>query len=287
MSQYGGKMIVTLKEILKIAEEKDYAIGAFNTPNLECLTAVLQAAENLNVPVIIAHAQLHELVQPLSVIGPVMIQKAKDAKVPVCVHLDHGEDLQYLQSALDMGFTSIMYDGSALSYEENAANTRKAVEMAKNTGASVEAEIGVLGGRETSGTATADPESMYTDPSLAEKFVKETGIDALACSFGTAHGIYKTTPKLDFPRIAKIKELVQIPLVMHGGSGCSESDYINAIQNGVRKINYYSYMSREGVFAVKEMLDKQEVTFFHDLAATAQKAMQQDVERAMKIFNRL
>ena len=287
MSQYGGKMIVTLKEILKIAEEKDYAIGAFNTPNLECLTAVLQAAENLNVPVIIAHAQLHEPVQPLSVIGPVMIQKAKDAKVPVCVHLDHGEDLQYLQSALDMGFTSIMYDGSALSYEENAANTRKAVEMAKNTGASVEAEIGVLGGRETSGTATADPESMYTDPSLAEKFVKETGIDALACSFGTAHGIYKTTPKLDFPRIAKIKELVQIPLVMHGGSGCSESDYINAIQNGVRKINYYSYMSREGVFAVKEMLDKQEVTFFHDLAATAQKAMQQDVERAMKIFNRL
>jgi len=280
-------MIITLKEILEIAEKKDYAVGAFNTPNLECLTAVIQAAEKLEVPVIIAHAQLHEPIQPLSVIGPVMIQKSKEAKVPVCVHLDHGESLDYLQKALEIGFTSIMYDGSSLPYEENAENTRKAVAMAKKTGASVEAEIGVLGGRETSGTATADPTSMYTDPALAEKFVKETGIDALACSFGTAHGIYKTTPKLDFPRIAKIKELVQIPLVMHGGSGCSERDYISAIENGVRKINYYSYMSREGVFAVKEMLEKQEVTFFHDLAAAAQQAMQQDVERAMGIFNRL
>lgn len=280
-------MIVTLREILKIAEEKEYAVGAFNTPNLECLTAVLQAAEKLEVPVIIAHAQLHEPSQPLSVIGPIMVQKAKEAKVPVCVHLDHGEDLDYLQKSLDMGFTSIMYDGSSLSYGKNVENTRKAVEMAKKTGASVEAEIGVLGGRETGGTAPADPQSMYTDPVLAEKFVKETGIDALACSFGTAHGIYKTTPKLDFPRIAKIKELVQIPLVMHGGSGCSESDYINAIKNGVRKINYYSYMSREGVFAVKEMLERQEVTFFHDLAAAAQQAMQQDVERAMKTFNGL
>lgn len=278
-------MIVTLKEILEIAEEKEYAVGAFNTPNLECLTAVLQAAEKLKVPVIVAHAQLHEPSQPLSLIGPIMVQKAKEAKVPVCVHLDHGEDLAYLQEALDMGFTSIMYDGSALSYEENAENTRRAVEMAKKTGASVEAEIGVLGGRETGGTATADPESMYTDPALAEKFVTETRIDALACSFGTAHGIYKTVPKLDFPRIARIRELTQIPLVMHGGSGCSETDYCNAIQKGVRKINYYSYMSREGVLAVKDMLEKQEVTYFHDLAAVAQQAMQEDVERAMKIFS--
>ncbi|MDD2971852.1 MAG: class II fructose-bisphosphate aldolase [Lachnospiraceae bacterium] len=277
-------MLVTLKEILKIAEEKDYGVGAFNTPNLECLTAVLQSAEKYKVPVIIAHAELHESVQPLSVIGPVMIQKAKEAKVPVCVHLDHGEHLDYLEQALELGFTSIMYDGSSLSYEENVANTKQAVAMAKKKSASVEAEIGVLGGRETAGTASVDPESMYTDPALAEKFVKETGIDALACSFGTAHGIYKTIPKLDFPRIAKIKELVKIPLVMHGGSGCSENDYIQAISNGVRKINYYSYMSREGVFAVKDMLGKQEVTFFHDLAAAAQQAMQKDVERAMKIF---
>lgn len=141
-------MLVTLKEILHIAERENYAAGAFNTPNLECLLAVIRNAEELNVPVIISHAELHEQVAPLADIGPVMVFMAKEAKIPVCVHLDHGETLEYLQEALDMGFTSIMYDGSLLSYEENVANTKKAVGMTTKTGASVEAEIGVLGGRE-------------------------------------------------------------------------------------------------------------------------------------------
>jgi fructose-bisphosphate aldolase class II len=278
-------MLVTLNEVLKIAEEKHYAIGAFNTPNLEGLLAVLQNAEEMHVPVIISHAQLHEEIAPLMDIGPIMVYLAKQAKVPVCVHLDHGETLDYLQHALDMGFTSIMYDGSLLSYEENVANTKKAVAMAAVVGASVEAEIGVLGGREAGAKQEGQKaEDLYTDPNLAKQFVDDTGIDALACSFGTAHGIYKVKPKLDFDRIAKIKELVQIPLVMHGGSGVSPEDYRTVISKGIRKINYYSYMSNAGAKAAKQLLDDREVTFYHEIAYAAQKAMKADVRKAMSVF---
>ncbi len=278
-------MLATLKEVLAIAEKENYAIGAFNTPNLENLLAVIHNAEEMNVPVIISHAQLHEEIAPLKDIGPIMVFAAKEAKVKVCVHLDHGEDLDYLKEALELGFTSVMYDGSLLSYEENVENTKKAVALAAKYGADVEAEIGVMGGREAGaaegGSKTAD---MYTDPGVAEKFVKETGIDALAASFGTSHGLYKAKPKLDFDRIQKIKEKVQIPLVMHGGSGVSPEDYRIAIEKGVRKINYYSYMANAGVKASKKLLDTQEVTYFHEIALAAKVAMQEDVARAMKVF---
>ena len=142
-------MLVTLNDVMKIAEEKQIAIGSFNTPNLESLQAIIQAAEELDHPVIIQAAQCHEDWIPLSTIGPIMVETAKKAAVPVCVHLDHGETLEYLQQALDMGFTGIMYDGSTLSYEENLANTIKAVQMAAKTGASVEAELGSMGRRES------------------------------------------------------------------------------------------------------------------------------------------
>ena len=139
-------MLATLNDVVKIAEEKQIAIGSFNTPNLEGLQAVIEAAEELELPVIIQFAQCHEPWIPLDMIGPIMVEAAK-SKVPVCVHLDHGETLEYLQKALDMGFTAIMYDGSMLSYEENLENTKKAVAMASKTGASVEAELGLMGGR--------------------------------------------------------------------------------------------------------------------------------------------
>lgn len=214
-----------------------------------------------------------------------MVMMAENAKVPVCVHLDHGETLDYLRKALDMGFTSIMYDGSLLPYEENVENTKKAVAMAAEKGASVEAEIGVLGGREA-GAKSSDTkaEDLYTDPELAKKFVEETGIDALAASFGTAHGIYKVKPKLDFDRIETIRSLVDIPLVMHGGSGVSPEDYRTAISKGIRKINYYSYMSKAGTEAAKQLLNTQDVTFFHDIADAARKAMKEDVRKAMDVF---
>lgn len=275
-------MLVTLNEILAIAREKQCAVGAFNTPNLECVTAVLNAAEKLDTPVILSHAELHESVAPLHVIGPVMLQAAKKAKVPVCVHLDHCETLSYMEQALKLGFTGVMYDGSTLPYEENVANTKTAVAMAKRYGANVEAEIGTLAFREGGAAASGGP--VYTDPDLAVKFCRETGIDALAPSFGTAHGIYKSKPVLDLDRVKVIAEKTGLPLVMHGGSGVSEEDYRTAIRNGIRKINYYSYMSKAGTNAVRELLEKEDVTFFHDLALAAQKAMEVDAQRAMRIF---
>lgn len=257
-------------------------MGAFNTPNLECVNAVIGAAERLNVPVIISHAELHEEVSPLDIIGPVMVQAAKAAKVPVCTHLDHCETLDYMARALELGFTGVMYDGSTLPYEENLANTVKAVAMAKKYGAGVEAELGALASREGGGVTASGP--VYTDPEEAAAFCRETGIDALAPSFGTAHGIYKSKPVLDLERVKVIAEMTGLPLVMHGGSGVSPEDYRTGIANGLRKINYYSYMSQAGVTAVKELLEKQDVTFFHDLALAAQKAMDADVEKAMRVF---
>lgn len=276
-------MLVTLNEILAIAKEKNCAVGAFNTPNLECITAVLDAAEKLDVPVILSHAELHEEVAPLDVIGPVMVLAAKNAKVPVCVHLDHCETLSYMEKALKIGFTGVMYDGSVLPYEENVANTQKAVAMAKEYGVSVEAEIGQLASRE-GGTESNAAGPVYTDPDLAVKFCAETGIDALAPSFGTAHGIYKSKPVLDLDRVKVIAEKTGLPLVMHGGSGVSDEDYRIAIANGIRKINYYSYMSKAGVSAVQAMLDSEDVTFFHDLALRAQKAMEENVRKALLVF---
>lgn len=275
-------MLVNLVEILKLAEEKKRAIGAFNTPNLECVLAVLAAAEKLNVPVILSHAELHEPVAPLAKIGPVMVEAAKAAKVPVCVHLDHCETLDYMEQALEIGFTGVMYDGSTLPYAENLENTKKAVAMAKQYNCGVEAELGALASREGGETAASGP--VYTDPDEAVTFCKETGIDALAPSFGTAHGIYRSKPVLDLDRVKVISEKTGLPLVMHGGSGVSPEDYRIGIQNGLRKINYYSYMSKAGVSAVQELLTKEDVTFFHDLALAAQNAMQADAEKAMRVF---
>ena len=275
-------MLLNLVEILKLAEEKKCAVGAFNTPNWECILAVIDAAEKLNVPVIISHAQLHEEVSPLAKIGPIMVEAAKRAKVPICVHLDHCETPDYMAQALEIGFTGVMYDGSTLPYEENLANTKKAVAMAKNYSCGVEAELGALASREGGTDNASGP--VYTDPDEAVAFCRETGIDALAPSFGTAHGIYKAKPVLDLDRVKVISEKTGLPLVMHGGSGVSPEDYRTGIANGLRKINYYSYMSKAGTQAVKELLAKEDVTFFHDLALAAQKAMEADAEKAMRVF---
>lgn len=275
-------MLVTLKEILAVAMEKNWAIGSFNTPNLENLNAVIHAAEKLNLPVIISHAQVHEPYSALRIIGPVMVEAAKKSSVPVCVHLDHCESFDYMEEALKMGFTGIMYDGSALPYEENVENTRRAVAMSHVYGASVEAELGQMGTGETGGETHTGP--VYTDPELAFAFCRETGIDALAPSFGTAHGVYKSQPVLDLERVKVIAEKTGLPLVMHGGSGVSDAEYRKAIKNGIRKVNYYTYMSKAGTRAVQEMLSRQQVTYYHDLALAAEQAMQEDVEKAMRVF---
>ena len=284
-------MLVTLNEIMKIAEEREIAIGSFNTPNLESLEAIIRAAEELDLPVIIQFAQCHEPWIPLSLIGPIMVEAAKKAAVPVCVHLDHGETLEYLQQALDIGFTGIMYDGSTLSYEENLANTKQAVAMAKKTGASVEAELGSMGRRESGAgddTGADDETKIYTDPDQAAVFVKETGIDALACSFGTTHGIYLAEPKLDFDVVKNVRAKTdQIPVVMHGGSGVSREDYKKAIKAGTRKINYFTYMDKAGgnaAAAYVESVKDGEPLFFSSIYMAARDAMKENVKEAMKMF---
>lgn len=284
-------MLVTLKEILDIAQERKIAVGSFNTPNLESLMAVVGAAEELALPVIIQFAQCHEPWTPLSVIGKSMVEQAKEAKVPVCVHLDHGEILDYLEQALKLGFTGIMYDGSVLPYEENLENTKKAVALAAKYGASVEAELGSMGKRESGagdGSGAQDTTKIYTDPVLAGQFVESTGIDALACSFGTTHGIYLEKPKLDFNIIEKVREQTgNIPVVMHGGSGVSKEDFQTAIRAGVRKINYFTYMDKCGGSAVADYLKRtntKEPVFFSSIIQEAEKAMKENVKEAMKTF---
>lgn len=274
-------MLVSLKEILSYAEEKNCAIGAFNTPNLENINAVLAAAEELGTPVILSHAEIHEAVSPIRIIGTVMVTLAEKANVPVCVHLDHCEHLEYMEKALDLGFGGVMYDGSVLPYEENLENTLKAVALAAEYGAGVEAEIGRMAARE-GGECDAGP--VYTEPSAAMAFAQASGIDALAPSFGTSHGIYRAKPRLDIGLVEKIRDITGLPLVMHGGSGVSEEDYQRAIAAGIRKINYYSYMAKAGASAVESYLNANGVPFFHDLALTAELAMKADSTKAMRVF---
>ncbi len=274
-------MLVSLKEILKVAVAKKCAIGSFNTPNLASMRAVIGAAEDAKMPVIIMHAQIHDEMNIVKMeeIAPIMLFMAERATVPVCVHLDHGTDVSYVKRALDLGFTSVMYDGSILDRELNFANTSMVVEMARKTGASVEAEIGSMGAREGGGKGG---ESVYTDPDDAKDFAEETGIDALACAFGTAHGIYTKAPKLDFERLEKIGKMVSIPLVMHGGSGVNPEDYKKSIQLGIRKINCYTYMAKAGGTAVSRIENDM---LYHDIELEATKAMREDARRSISFFS--
>lgn len=287
-------MLVTLREILQIAENRKIAVGAFNAANLESLQANVAAAEELKVPMILQFAQCHEEWIPLKLIGPLMVDFAKKASVPICVHLDHGETLDYLQQALEIGFTGIMYDGSTLPYGENLANTQEAVRMAVDYGAGVEAELGSMGRRESGagdGSGAEDETKIYTDPEQARDFVEQTGIDALACSFGTTHGIYLKQPKLDFDVVRRVRELTgNIPVVMHGGSGASSEDFHRAIEAGVRKINYFTYMDKAGGNATAQYLGslkEGEPIFFSSVIEAAREGMKENVKAAMKVFAKM
>lgn len=277
-------MLVSLKEILKVAEAKKIAIGSFNTPNLESLQAILGAAEELNQPVIIMHAQLHEDIGvcKLDEIGPIMMYMAEKSTVPVCVHLDHGTDFSYVKKALDIGFTSVMFDGSEGDVEENIANTSLVVELAARFGASVEGEVGSMGER-ADGYGDHHGESVYTDPMLAQRFVKETGVDALACAFGTVHGISSKKMVLDYDRISMIKEVVDVPLVMHGASGLAEHELKKTIRRGIRKINYYSTTSK----IAADVLSQKKYTQFHDAVNDAKAAIKNDVKNMIEIFTKV
>ena len=280
-------MLVNLKEILKIAEEEKNAVGMFNATGFDSLQAVIGAAEELNRPVIIAHAEVHNVYNDISFVGPAMIAAAQNAKVPVCVHLDHGTSTQMIYRALRIGFTSVMIDASALAYEENLRLTKEITEISHAMGVSVEAELGRLVTGESGSTeiANAKPEDFYTDPEEAKAFCEATGIDALAIAFGTAHGFYKSQPKLDFGVVEKCAAATGLPLVMHGGSGVSEEGFRKAIASGIRKINYYSYMSKAGYMAAKEYIESGMSNYLHDAEYAAMQAMKEDVKKAIKIFS--
>ena len=286
-------MLVNLKQLLALAQARKIAVGAFNAANLESLEAIFSAAEELDMPFVLMFAQLHEPWMHLKTIGPIMVDVAKKSPVPVCVMLDHGEDLDYLKQALDLGFTAIMYDGSTLPYEENVANTKQAVALARRYGASVEAELGSMGRREYgAGNRSGDEDEtkIYTDPQQAKAFVEATGVDALACSFGTTHGIFLKAPKLDFDVVRNVRRLTNIPIVMHGASGVSTEDLHRSIDAGVSKINYYTYMDKAGGAAAAEALKaipEGRPVFFSTLMQAGREAMRKDVLGAMKVFARM
>ena len=291
-------MLVSLTELMLDAEKKGYGVGAFNACNYESLTAVIKAAEEMGTGVILNHAEVHFPLIPLEEIAPIMVEAAKKATVPVCVHLDHGLSIETCMKAIRLGFTSVMLDASGDDYEENVKNTALICRLAQSVGVTVEAELGHIfssdnglsstKGNEQEGLENyASADDVYTDPDTAKDFVERTGVDALAIAFGTAHGVYNKKPVLDLDRIKLIREKLNVPLVMHAGSGLSVEEFQTAIKNGIRKINYYTYMALAGGKAVKEFIEANgdKPVFFHDIPLIAADAMKEDVKSAIEIFS--
>lgn len=241
-------MLVTLNDILPDAQAGRYAVGLFNTTDTDMLEAAISAAEETRSPIIIGTAEILLPYGELSLIAPSVISEAKRASVPVVVHYDHGLTFDRCMEALKLGFSSIMFDGSAGDAEENLTATREIVKIAHSFGASVEGEIGHVGNADSGDNESDD---MYTSPEEAVSFVKSTGVDALAVAIGTAHGAYKTKPMLDIERLSKIRAALDTPLVLHGGSGLSDDDFRNTIANGIAKVNIFTDLCVAGYNAAK------------------------------------
>jgi fructose-bisphosphate aldolase class II len=229
--------MVTIKEMLETARAEKYAIGAFEFWSLDSAQAVVESAEELDIPAIL-QAGLYEcnFAGGINKLAEVARIAAKDSPVPIALHLDHAEDYDLVKSALDAGFTSVMIDASALSFNDNVNLTKKVVEAARSYGASVEAELGKLIGNEGH-ISVSEEEAAQTDPDDAKKFVENTGIDALAVAIGTVHGFYNFTPKINIARLKRIAANVSIPLVLHGGSGTPDEAVTEAVKNGIAKVN--------------------------------------------------
>ncbi len=226
--------LVTLKELVQRAEKEKKAVGAFSVGNMEMVMGAVAAAEASGEPIILQIAEKRLKNSPLSLMAPMMISAAKQASVDIAVHLDHGLTLDCIKEALAYGFTSVMLDASLLPFEENIAMTRQVSALAVATGASVEAELGVVGGNEGD---TAEHKILCTDPAAARTFCEQTGVDALAVAIGNAHGNYPVLPELRFDILAQIDNTVPTPLVLHGGTGITDEMFRKAIRLGVRKIN--------------------------------------------------
>ena len=236
-------MLVNLNDVLKKAQEGKYAVGLFNTTDSDMLQAVIEAAEELNSPVVIGTAEVLLPYGELQLIAPSVIAAAKRAKVPVVVHYDHGLTFDRCMEALKLGFSSVMFDGSAKDYETNLAETREIVKIAHSFGASVEGEIGHVG---QASDGDEDLTDMYTTPEEAKAYIDATGVDALAIAIGSAHGVYKKKPMLNIERLKEIRKAVDTPLVLHGGSGLSDDDFRNTIREGIAKVNIFTDLCLAG-----------------------------------------
>lgn len=276
--------LVTLAEAMKDARARRYALGSFNVVNLDFLEAILDAAEAEYSPVILSVAEVHFKYVTLENISPAILACAQRARVPVVLHLDHGETLEAIMRALRNGFTSIMFDGSHLPYEENVARTSQIATICHALGVSVEAELGNIGGDEGGDGGVANRD-LFTDPNQALDFYNRTHCDALAVGIGTVHGVYKGAPNLDIDRLAQINSKVPIPLVLHGGTGLSVSDFHNCIDRGVAKINFFTGMSMGASDAVRGHLEKNpKFSSYPDLLALGKKTITGIVREQMRIF---
>ena len=250
-------MLVTTKEMLLKAQEGNYAVGAFNVENMEMVMAVIAAAEELNAPVIMQTTPSTVKYAGLDYYLANVATAAKNAKVPVAMHLDHGSSFSLAMQALRQGYTSIMIDGSHSVFEENIAITKSVVDACKPSNIPVEAELGKVGGKEDD---LDGGDGGYTDPKEALEFVQKTGVNSLAVAIGTAHGVYKGEPKLDLDRLVEIRKIVDVPLVLHGASGLSEEAVKESIKRGICKVNFATELRIAYTDGVKELLEEKPET---------------------------
>lgn len=279
-------MLANLNDVLLPAQKASYAVGLFNTVNMELARGVIAAAEELKSPVIIGTAEVLLPYGPLAELSYLLRPMAEKAAVPVVLHLDHGLQYETCRQALELGFTSVMYDCSADEYEINIEKVKKMAAIAHSYGATIEAELGHVGDNEGSAEGSdylQDPSIFYTDPAQAKHFVEQTGADALAIAVGTAHGAYKLPPKLDFDRIKLIAAAINTPLVLHGGSGLSDQDFQLAIRSGISKVNIFTDINLAGAKAAYAAYE--EGKGLTDLIRPAVAAVKQSVMAKMRLFN--
>ena len=274
--------LVKMKDLLRRAEEKNIGCGAFSVGNMEMVRGAIRAAEELDTPIILQIAEVRLKNSPLHLMGPMMVQAAKEAKVDVAVHLDHGLTFETVDKALELGFTSVMLDASTLPFDENIARVKAVVEKARKYGATVEAELGLVGGSED---GSCDHGIRCTDPDDAVVYARETGIDALAVAIGNAHGNYPVAPTLAFDVLEKIHEKVDIPLVLHGGSGITDKDFQKAISLGIRKVNIATASFNSLTAHVEKYMESTDKHNFFDLNEAMVQGTYENVKKHILVFN--
>lgn len=280
-------MLVNMNEVLFPAKQKKYAVGLFNAVNLELARGIIAAAEATQSPVIMGTAEVLLPYGPLEEVSYYLIPMAKKANVPVVIHLDHGLRKETCLKALELGFSSIMYDCSTDPYEVNIKKVREMAEIAHSYGATIEGELGHVGDNPDSAEGDShleDPYRFFTDPKIAKDYVEKTGVDALAIAVGNAHGAYKLPPKLDFERIRTIANTVKVPLVLHGGSGLTDNDFRRAIQEGISKVNIFTDINVAAVEAEFKKFDNMNKGII-DLIPAAVEAVKQECEKKMELFS--